>query len=471
MIVLWFVGLLLVLSSGGKIDFTEYGTHIHYSSKVDKPGQFEELSLGFRIARSDFTWAVVESTKGQYNFSEYDRLYSELSTAVHRVRCYFIFCYGNPLYDGGNPPTSPDAIQAFVNFAVAGITHFKDKGIIWEMWNEPNGDFWKPAPNATQYSILAYAVGKAIRGTPDIANEIYVGPATSDIDLKFIEAVLKYGLLDVFDAVSVHPYRAGGPESVIPEYANLTTLIKQYASGKSIPIFSGEWGWSTCTPPCSPHYPQILPESLQASYLVRQWFVNALSSIPISIFYDFVDDGPDPTVREDNFGTCSYGYHNSSLPFKHKPAFDAAVVFHSYLDNYSFQQRIDSNPVDQDTFILAWGNHSHPGSIYSIWKTSGTPIEDCNAVIYPIDCGYNGIDEGKCLNRGCCWKIPAPTNDTECFFHAQNTKGTVEFKPLTSGCFKVNDIYNAPILPKICSNSQGTLSLTVSDDPQYIIPL
>jgi len=459
----------VTLALGGRIDFTQYGTNIHYTT--GSPGESEELSQAFRIARTDFDWGGIERTKGQYDFSAFDKLYSELNTASHPVRCYWIFDYGNPLYDGGNPPTSEVAIQAFVKYAVAGVTHFKGKGIVWEMWNEPNGGFWHPVANATAYSILANAVGKAIRGTPDIANEIYVGPATSGVDLTYIETVLKNGLLDYFDAISVHPYRGGGPESVISDYAQLNTLINKYAAGKSFPIISGEWGWSTCLPPCTPGWPSIISEPVQAAYLVRQWFINTLSSVPISIYYDFLDDGSDPTMREENFGTLRYGYKNTSLPFEHKPAFDAAATFHSYLGSFTLRDRIQSNPVDENTFILAWGTQSNPGSIYSIWKTSGKPISDCNAVVSPTDCGFSGITEQQCLNRGCCFKIPAPPNGPQCFFHATNTNGTVVWKPLNSGCFKANDIYGKEVVSKVCTDSTGILQMTASDDPQYVIPL
>ena len=43
--------------------------------------------------------------------------------------------------------------------------------------------------------------------------ETYVGPATSTIDFKFLEACFKAGLLEYWSAVSVHPYRLQDPET------------------------------------------------------------------------------------------------------------------------------------------------------------------------------------------------------------------------------------------------------------------
>jgi len=469
MLSLFFVVLVLVTA---KINVNEhiYGTNIHYTHGM--AGESEELSEAYRIARMDFQWGGIERTKGQYDFSAYDNLYNELSRASHPVACYWILDYGNPLYDGGHPPITSDAIQAFVNFAVAGITHFKGRGIIWEMWNEPNGGFWYPVANATAYSILANAVGKAIRGNSGISSETYVGPATSGIDFKYIETTFQHGLLDYFDAVSVHPYRGGGPESVISEYNQLKTLIQKYAPGKDIPIISGEWGWSTCLPPCTPGWPAVISESVQANYIVRQWFINTLSQVPVSIYYDYVNDGSDPTQREDNFGTLRYGYHNTTLPFTHKPAFDAAAKFQTYLNGLTFNSRINSMPVDDGSYVLAFGTAQQPGKFYSVWKISGTPVEDCNAVSSPTDCGFSGITQQQCLAKGCCFKIPAPTNGPQCYFHASNTTGTMQFHPLAAGCFSVNNIYGNKVLDKICTDpSKGTLSLTTSDAPLYLIPL
>src|SRR5947209_8256134 len=79
--------------------------------------------------------------------------------------------------------------------------HFKGRGYLWEMWNEPNIQFWKPRPSADDYAKLALAVGKALRDAePD---EAYIGPATSGIDLKFIETCFKAGCLEYWSAVSV----------------------------------------------------------------------------------------------------------------------------------------------------------------------------------------------------------------------------------------------------------------------------
>ena len=129
-------------------------------------------------------------------------------------------------------------------WAAAAAKHFRGRGILWEMYNEPNIGFWKPKPDVDQYAKLALAVGRALRAAEP--GETYIGPATSTIDSAFLEKCFQAGLLEYWSAVTVHPYRQEGPETAVAEYGRLRQLIDRYApQGKRIPIISGEWGYSS----------------------------------------------------------------------------------------------------------------------------------------------------------------------------------------------------------------------------------
>ena len=121
---------------------------------------------------------------------------------------------------------------------------FQGHGILWEIWNEPNiHGFWKPEPNVEHYTAMALAAARAIR---DVApGEAIIGPATSTIDLEFLEGCFKAGLLEWWDAVSVHPYRRAAPETAAGEYHRLRQSDCTIRTGRQIdPHFSGEWGYS-----------------------------------------------------------------------------------------------------------------------------------------------------------------------------------------------------------------------------------
>src|SRR5579885_1682956 len=115
-----------------------WGVNIHFTHPV--PGEIDQIyDAGFRWVRMDFVWNEIERERGNYNFGSYDVLMSALDS--RRIRPIFILDYGNDLYQHGSPRT-PEARAAFVRFVEAAVRHFRHRGIVWEMWNEPNIHFW-----------------------------------------------------------------------------------------------------------------------------------------------------------------------------------------------------------------------------------------------------------------------------------------------------------------------------------------
>ncbi len=85
-------------------------------------------------------------------------------------------------------PQHPESIAAFAQWAAAAVKHFHGHHIVWEIWNEPNGFFWKPKPDAEQYTTLALATAEAIRkADPDAT---LVGPALSGFKPAYMETFL-----------------------------------------------------------------------------------------------------------------------------------------------------------------------------------------------------------------------------------------------------------------------------------------
>lgn len=306
------------------------GVNIHFTDP--QKGEMEMMAAGgFTWVRMDYDWNQVEYEKGKYRFDAYDRLMAALE--AHRMRPIFILDYVHRFYDDAQSPHSDEAIEAFARFAAASAKHFSGRGILWEMYNEPNiFPFWRPRPNVNDYIRLATAVGRAIRTAAP--GEAYIGPATSTIDFAFLEACFKAGLLEYWDAVSVHPYRSAPPETVIPEYRRLRGMIRKSApKGKNIPIISGEWGYSSV-------WGGMDPET-QGKMLARQWLTNIVSGVPLSIWYDWHDDGPDPREPEHHFGTVLHPYKADASPvYDPKPAYLAAQTLASYLRGYRLSKRL-----------------------------------------------------------------------------------------------------------------------------------
>ncbi len=259
------------------------GVNIHFTDPA--PGEMERFAeAGFRWARMDFFWQGIEREPGKYAFSAYARLLARLEKAG--ARAYFILDYGHPRYDGGLSPHTPEGRAAFARFAAAAAAHFKGRGVIWEIWNEPNISFWKPEPNVDDYARLALETAKAVRAADPEA--FVVAPASSGFPWEFFEKLFATGLLTHVDAVSVHPYRESHPETAAEDYGRLAATIARFAppEKRGLPILSGEWGYSTAE--------KRFSEAEQARYLVRQYLANLADGVNLSIFYDWKDDGPDP---------------------------------------------------------------------------------------------------------------------------------------------------------------------------------
>jgi hypothetical protein len=353
------------------------GVNIHFTHA--RPGEMKLLAeSGVTWVRMDFFWADIEKTRGVYDFFAYDYLIHDLE--ARHLQALFILDYGNPLYEKDSP-ANDQTRTAFAMWAAASAAHFASHGVIWEMWNEPNGGFWKPRPDATDYARLALATGRAIHQAQPTA--IFIGPATAGVDLPFCEACFKAGCLAEWAAVSVHPYRQTGPESVIADYRKLNELIAQYAPpGKVIPIISGEWGWSTAWKTLTPY--------LQADFLARQWMVNRWQHVPLSIDYDWHDDGTDPHDPEDHFGMVENNYEP-------KPAYLAVKTLTTQLAGFTFDRRLSTAHPEDYVMLFKRRNEARlvvwtaakasaeiqiiaPDTSFKVFSATGTPLPKLQSV-------------------------------------------------------------------------------------------
>jgi hypothetical protein len=314
------------------------GVNIHFVR-----GHERDLDLiaaaGFKFIRMDFAWGASERRQGEYNWTEYDGLTANLEK--RGLRAIYILDYSNDLYEeAGGSPRHSESVAAFARWAGAAAQHFQGRRIIWEIWNEPNiVQFWKPKPDVSEYIALARAACRALREHDPHAT--IMAPASSEFPWAFLETVCEAGLLEQLDAFSVHPYRGPQrpPETAATDYLKLRALLERYASPekKTLPIVSGEWGYST-------HSRGVSLET-QAAFLARQQLANLWQGVPLSIWYDWKNDGDDPAENEHNFGTV---YPD----LRPKPAFAALQVMTRELAGYRVARRLDAGQPDCYVLLL-----------------------------------------------------------------------------------------------------------------------
>jgi hypothetical protein len=121
--------------------------------------------------------------------------------------------------------------------------------------------------------------------------------------------------------------------------------------------------------------------------------VNALEDIPVSIFYDWHNDGLNTTQGESNFGTVEHTYNNASLPYIPKPSYLAAGVLQSLFRGREFVTRHPVNTALNESDDNAYAMEFEGGRL-ALWKVDGTT--ECKQ------------DARLKLNCGMCAKLELP---------------------------------------------------------------
>ncbi|MBN2138406.1 MAG: cellulase family glycosylhydrolase [Sedimentisphaerales bacterium] len=329
-----------------------FGVNIHFT------GNPKDLDMirdgGFRFVRMDLAWGGIERQKGVHDFERtgYDALTE--GCMQRGIRILYILDYSNGLYESDRSVRTEEGRKAFAAYAQAAARRYRGKGILWEMWNEPNiKQFWQPQPSVDDYCKMVEAAAPLVKEADP--SGLVVAPATSTIPFDWLEQCFKKGLLKWIDVLSVHPYRPQNPETVIGDYARLRELIAEYAPpGKEIRIISGEWGYSNIN-----WDGKKLSEEKQAQYLARELLINLYTKIPVSIWYDWKNDGTNPNEREHHFGTVMHD-------LAPKPAYTAAAVLAKNLAGYRIEKRLDLPGQSDFALLLKKG----PRTAVAFWTTA-----------------------------------------------------------------------------------------------------
>ena len=325
---------------------------------------------GIKWGRQDFTWRRIEKEKGQYQFQDYDRL-------VDLCHKYGLLLFGNLAYAPGfHDPRTPEGVEAYCNFVRQTVKHFAGKVKFWQIWNEPNGGFWKGTP--AEYARLLAAAGKAIhQANPDAK---VLGLNMAFCDVIWAEKILNLIPYDCFDIACFHPYRPpSAPEerfdwweldqyikswhrhdlkpdyplvkmSFIEQTDELIKVMKKFGSPK--PIWITEICWN------SHIHPYGTLETRQADLVVR-FHVLAIASRKIEkvFWWTLRDTGTRQFDQADMVGllrnnlTPKYSYYAFSFMTR-------MIEQKKWLRNDVFGPEIyavafTDNKNDQDT-IVAW---------------------------------------------------------------------------------------------------------------------
>ena len=295
------------------------GVHVHFATTSAQELQLLDHS-GFALVRKNLTWTAVQPTTAPPNFktSGYDSLVQNLKAA--HIRPVLILSYCNPAFPS---PATAAGRAAFAAYAADAAMNFRNDGVIWEIWNEPDGGFWNctgekggAAANPESYVKLALATSAAIWKVDPSAT--IIGPASSTFNWAWFHQLATEGLLGALSGFSVHGYGANTPEEQAPNYAQLEAFLARHpVNGHPLPVVMSEWGWQTYT---------SLPKgwccnfAVQADYVVRMMLDDLQSGVDFSVWYD---------LRDSVEGQGNWGVLSQNLATK--PSYTAVQVLSSTL--------------------------------------------------------------------------------------------------------------------------------------------
>lgn len=387
-------------------------------------------AAGAKFVRTDFAWGGIEKVKGQYDFSTRDKQLDALS--ARGLRAIYILDYRNKLY--GNPETTDEGRDAYARWAAAAARHFQGRGVIWEIWNEPNVGFWKgngkmnSVEFADDYVTLVKKTVPAMRAADPGC--YIVGGSVSCLwkdSFRWIDEAFQQGLLQTgINALSVHPYGFPFPEKCIePGYGVLRQKMQQAAAPANFPVLNTEVGFPTKWKKGT--LTRTLDE--QAMLIVRQHLVDQMCGVRMSIYYNWDEvDAADHKIRS-----------NGPEPL---PVYSALQNMSAELAGYRFVERL--NVGSDDDFVLVFMNVAKDRKIV-VW-TAPHRIQDAPAKELPTT---NQAPVAE-----------PPVAKAESIIHDVTIPTGIAAGPIT-----VRDMYGKPVSAKAQTDAV-TLSLT--GRPQYI---
>ena len=201
-------------------------------------------AAGMKYFRTDFGFGGIAKSGDRYDFARYDDLVNQLDAAGIEV---LPVLQG---YDWSVRRSRPDAVPLYKHpetwrkFIRAVAEHYKGRIHAYEIWNEQDGGFWKPSPNAAQYVPLLKIAYQEIKAVDPDAKVIVGGLCGWNSD--YMRDLYSHGGKGFFDAVAVHPY-GWGPDAS-PATAAAFNIFKKMMtengdSGKE--LWLTEFGTST----------------------------------------------------------------------------------------------------------------------------------------------------------------------------------------------------------------------------------
>ncbi len=337
------IGLKTLLSSNAATTFG-VGANFHCNWQIYSDAQRLQMldqmaAAGITTVRIDMGWASFQDTsRSSYNnwatgLADYcvDQARARGMTVLASLDTTPGWANG-----GGGRNVPPADLNDYANIAGWAANHFKGRVAGWEVWNEPNQDyFWKGGINnvGTYVDMLKLAYPKIKAADPN--TKVVLGGVSYNDDV-WIEQIYKLGGKGSFDVLATHPYQ--GIANTSPDHPDsdnskywlthfpvILGLMQKYGDGNKEVWFT-EFGWSTHdNTNISDNWLLGVTEQQQADYTV-QAYKYVMDHYPnVKAMYVYTDrDITDDNIQNNNYGLV----HTDLTP---KPVMSALKDFTSTL--------------------------------------------------------------------------------------------------------------------------------------------
>jgi hypothetical protein len=238
---------------------------------------------GVKRWRAPLFWYLVEKQRGDYDWSDYDRV---AATAARQGASLLLVVASCPAWacdEISGPPVTPDGLAAHHDFVRAAVARYGHRGSFWrdhpelpyapvsdwQVWNEVNStEFWKPGPSAADYAVFLRDEAAVIRGADPAATVVLSGLTNyGQVPLAdyLRELYRQPGFRESFDVAALHAY--AGTDRAVGKLLDASKRVMSDAGDGSRRTWVTEMGWGTSTPAfATPTSPQRQAELLRSTY-------------------------------------------------------------------------------------------------------------------------------------------------------------------------------------------------------------
>jgi hypothetical protein len=304
---------------------------MHNLSPAELAREFDTYRAGGAgWTRIDINWELIQRNgPNTFDWVAFDRVVQAARARGLSVLATILYTPRWARPAGTDGTYAPSDLSAYSSFAAAAAAHYAPMGVhTWEIWNEPNIGFWKPAPDPERYTQMLKLAYAAIKRADPTAFVVSAGlspyGARGDASahemnpLTFLERMYAAGAHGRFDALGWHPYNFRGidyhPASAWSQVAETKP------SARSIMAANGDgdkqiWGTEFGAPTGTAG--DAVSEAAQAQLVTAGYATWKTWSFAGPLFwFSFRDAGTNRSDREDNFGLLRFD-------FSPKPSFAA----------------------------------------------------------------------------------------------------------------------------------------------------